>query len=245
MKRIVIIGATSTIATECARIWNQEENVHFVLVARDKDKAKRLAKDLKVRNPKNESEIEIIDFEKPKQINELVEDISKEKIDTVLIAHGVLPNQQEIQGNLRSIKDVININATSVAMFAEGFAHEMQFAGGTIGVIGSVAGDRGRKANYVYGATKAMVETFTKGLAHRFAGTKLKIVLIKPGPTETAMTVERTQKGQKQANPSVVAAAIVKGMNAGKPVIYTPGIWQWIMLVIKHLPTPIFNRINF
>jgi short-subunit dehydrogenase len=243
--RIVIVGATSTIATECARIWNTEDNIEFVLVARDKEKAKRVAKDLKVRNPKNSTRVEVIDFEKSKQISDLVEELTKEKIDFVLIAHGVLPIQKEVQGNLRGIKDVLNINATSVAMFAEGFADEMQFTGGTIGVIGSVAGDRGRKANYVYGASKALVETFIRGMAHRFADTKLKIVLIKPGPTETAMTIERTQKGQKQANPSVVAAQIVKGMSSGKLVIYTPGIWRWIMLVIKHLPTRIFNRLNF
>ncbi len=245
MKRIVIVGATSTIATECARIWNLEDGVEFTLVARDKDKAKRIAKDLKVRNPNNVFVIEVIDFEKSKQISKLIEDTTKQKIDTVLIAHGVLPNQQSIQGKLKDVKDVLSINATSVAMFAEGFAQEMQFTGGTIGVIGSVAGDRGRKANYVYGASKALVATFTRGLAHRFAGTELKIVLIKPGPTATAMTAERTQKGQKQANPASVAAAIVKGMNAGKTEIYAPGIWRLIMLVIRHLPSFVFNRINF
>jgi hypothetical protein len=244
VKRIVIVGATSTIATECARIWNFEDNVEFILVARDKTKAKRIAKDLQVRNPNNHYVIEEIDFEKPKQIESLVEEVASKPIDTVLIAHGILPNQKEAQSIPRLVKEAISINASSVAMFAECFASEMQFTGGTIGVIGSVAGDRGRKTNYLYGASKALVETFTRGLAHRFAGTSLKIVLIKPGPTATAMTAELTQKGQKQANPSLVAAQIVKGMKAGKPVIYTPGIWRWIMLIIKHLPSQIFNRLN-
>jgi decaprenylphospho-beta-D-erythro-pentofuranosid-2-ulose 2-reductase len=244
VKRFVIVGATSTIAAECARLWNLEDNVEFILVARDKSKAKRIAKDLKVRNPNNHFVIEEIDFEKSKQIESLIETIATKNIDTVLIAHGILPNQQESQNNLRTIKETVSVNASSVAMFAECFASEMQFTGGTIGVIGSVAGDRGRKTNYLYGSTKALVETFTRGLSHRFAGTSLKIVLIKPGPTATAMTAELTQKGQKQANPSLVAAQIVKGMKAGKPVIYTPGIWRWIMLVIKHLPTRIFNRLN-
>lgn len=245
MKRIVIVGATSTIATECARIWNKEDGIEFTLIARNKDKAKRIAKDLKVRNPKNEFIIETIDFGKSKQISNLIDQVAKSKIDTVLIAHGVLPVQSETEGKLREVKDVLHINATSVAMFAEGFAQEMQFTGGTIGVIGSVAGDRGRKANYIYGSSKALVATFTRGLAHRFAGTALKIVLIKPGPTATAMTAERTQKGQKQANPSQVAAQIVKGMAQGKVEIYTPGIWRYIMLVIRHIPTRIFDRMNF
>ncbi len=245
MKRIVIVGATSTIASECARIWNQTDKVTFVLVARDKGKAKRVAKDLRVRNPKNNFEIETLDFEKPKQIAGLIEEVAKEKIDLVLIAHGVLPEQQEVQTDLRGIKRVLNINATSVAMFAEGFANAMQETGGTIAVIGSVAGDRGRKANYVYGSSKALVDTYTRGLAHRFASSNLNICLIKPGPTATAMTAERTQKGQKQASVEQVAAQIVKGISKGKLVIYTPGIWRWIMLVIRHLPTSIFNRLNF
>ena len=245
MKKIVIIGATSTIAAECARIWNQSDDLTFVLVARDKDKAKRIAKDLRVRNPKNNFEIETLDFEKPKQIAALISEVTKDKIDLVLIAHGVLPDQQEMETNLRGIKRVISINATSVVMFAEGFANAMQETGGTIAVIGSVAGDRGRKANYVYGSSKALVDTYTRGLAHRFAGSTLKICLIKPGPTATAMTADRTQKGQKQASVEQVAAQIVKGISNGKLVIYTPGIWRWIMLVIRHLPSSIFNRLNF
>lgn len=245
MKRIVIVGATSTIAVECARIWNQENDIEFTLIARDKDKIKRIAKDLKVRNPKNSFKIEILNFEKPKQISNLIEETAKSKIDVVLIAHGVLPSQIDIQGKLRAVKDVLAVNATSVAMFAEGFAQEMQFTGGVIGVIGSVAGDRGRKANYIYGSSKALVATYTRGLAHRFAGTALKVVLIKPGPTATAMTAERTQRGQKQADPVLVATQIVKGMAKGKVEFYTPGIWRYIMLIVRHIPTRIFDRMNF
>lgn len=245
MKRIVIVGATSTIAIECARIWNRADEIEFTLVARDKEKAKQVAKDLKVRNPNNSFNVETLDFTKSKQISNLIEETAKTKIDIVLIAHGVLPSQTDIQGKLREVKEVLTVNATSVAMFAEGFAQEMQFTGGTIGVIGSVAGDRGRRANYVYGASKALVATFTRGLAHRFSGTSLKVVLIKPGPTATAMTAHRTQMGKKQASAAVVAAQIVKGMNAGKVEFYTPGIWRYIMLVIRHIPNRIFDRMNF
>lgn len=245
MKRIVLVGATSTIASECARIWNQENGTHFILIARDKEKTKRLAKDLKVRNPENTSDVEIIDFSSSKEILAAINNAAKEKIDYVLIAQGVLPNQFEIQNDIKKIKQAIAINSTSVVQFAQGFANEMQHTGGTIAVIGSVAGDRGRKANYVYGSTKSLVATFTRGLAHRFADTSLKIVLIKPGPTATAMTAERTQSGQKQADVKVVAAQIVRGIKAGKTEIYTPGIWRLIMLIIRHIPNVIFNRMNF
>jgi short-subunit dehydrogenase len=104
VKRFVIVGATSTIAAECARLWNLEDNVEFILVARDKSKAKRIAKDLKVRNPNNHFVIEEIDFEKSKQIESLIETIATKNIDTVLIAHGILPNQQESQNNYNNKK---------------------------------------------------------------------------------------------------------------------------------------------
>lgn len=245
MKRIVLVGATSTIAAECARIWNEENGIHFILIARDKDKAKRVAKDLQVRNPENTFDVEIIDFTSSKEILSVIKNSAKEKIDCVLIAQGVLPNQTDIQNDIKKIKQAIGINSTSVVQFAQGFANAMQHTGGTIAVIGSVAGDRGRKANYVYGSTKSLVATFTRGLAHRFAGTNLKVVLIKPGPTATAMTAERTQNGKKQADVKVVASQIVRGIKAGKTEFYTPGIWRVIMLVIRHLPSAVFNRMNF
>lgn len=245
MKRIVLVGATSTIAAECARIWNEVDETHFTLIVRDKNKAKRVAKDLRVRNPKNTFDIEVVDFTSSKEIVNVIKNSAKEKIDVVLIAQGVLPNQVDVQNDIKAIKQIIGINSTSVVQFAQGFANEMQHTGGTIAVIGSVAGDRGRKANYVYGSTKGLVATFTRGLAHRFSGTDLKIVLIKPGPTATAMTAERTQNGQKQADVKVVARKIVRGIKAGKTEFYTPGIWRYIMLVIRHIPNVIFNRMNF
>jgi len=165
--------------------------------------------------------------------------------DVVLIAHGSLPDQDACQQSLASACDALQINGVSPVLFAEAFASPMgQAERGTIAIIGSVAGDRGRKSNYVYGAAKGLVSRYAEGLQHRFAGTGLRIVLIKPGPTDTPMTAELKARDARLAPVEDVARSIVKRINRGDSVIYVPGKWRWIMLIIRHLPGFIFNKLN-
>ena len=117
-----------------------------------------------------------------------------------------------------------------------------QVGRGTIAVIGSVAGDRGRKTNYVYGAAKGMVERYVQGMQHRFAHSKITIVLIKPGPTATPMTAHLPQRGMASAE--AVASRIIAAIDAGTPMAYVPAKWAIIMMVIRHLPRAIFNKLN-
>jgi short-subunit dehydrogenase len=139
----------------------------------------------------------------------------------------------------------MRVNAISPALFAEAFIESMERRNaGTLGVIGSVAGDRGRKSNYVYGAAKGLVTRYVQGLQHRVAGTRVKVVLVKPGPTDTPMTAQLKAQGTKLAAVSDVAQAIVRGLERGRPVVYAPARWALIMMVIRHLPRVIFNRMD-
>lgn len=246
MFRIAIVGATSTIATHCARVWVSRDDVEITLIGRDEEALKRLAKDLRARNRKASVKLSALDFSKPRQIQATVEALYlKSHVDLVLLAQGVMPEQADAQRNLNLIKNEIDVNATSVVMFAEAFATAMDNAGtGHIAVMGSVAGDRGRRTNYIYGATKALLDTYVQGLAHRFANDAVKVSIIKPGPTNTAMTAHLAAAGRKLADPSVVATTIVRDLDVYKPVIYAPGLWKYIMFVIRHLPRAIFNRLN-
>ena len=165
--------------------------------------------------------------------------------DIVLIAHGSLPDQQACQQDLELCDDALAVNGVSPALFAEAFAGPMQQANrGTVAIIGSVAGDRGRKSNYVYGAAKGLVTRYAQGLQHRLAGTNVKVVLIKPGPTDTPMTAQLKGKGAKLASVGDVARMIVKGIAQGKPDVYAPGKWALIMMVIRHLPRFVFNKMD-
>lgn len=246
MRRIIIIGATSAIAEQCARLWLTLQPADVTLVGRDAQRIQRVATDLKVRSPQSEIRVVQAEFLDPEAINATVLDIVKSgRVDIVLIAHGSLPEQSECQSDLQSCRDALEINGVSPVLYAEAFAKEMEKVNhGTIALIGSVAGDRGRKSNYVYGAAKGLVTRYAQGLQHRFASGGVKVVLIKPGPTDTPMTAHLKGKGAKLASVEGVATQIVEGVESGKPVIYAPGKWWLIMMVIRHLPAAIFNKMD-
>ncbi len=243
-KHIVIVGATSGIAEQCARIWIQEPTITLTLVGRDKSKTQLLADDLAVRNPAAVIKVVTTDFMSPKEIALTVESIcAATPVSIALIAHGSLPDQQQCQQDLALNQQTLEVNGISPVLFAEAFATQMEkMQQGTLALIGSVAGDRGRNSNYVYGAAKGLVTRYAQGLQHRFAKTPIKIVLIKPGPTATAMTAHLPQRGLAAAD--AVAATIVQGIAQGKPVIYAPSKWAVIMMIIIHLPAFIFNKLD-
>jgi decaprenylphospho-beta-D-erythro-pentofuranosid-2-ulose 2-reductase len=246
-KRIVIVGATSAIAEHCARIWIKDVAVDLTLIGRDFEKTERLAADLRVRSPQSSIHVITTNFIDPLAIDESVSTvISQGEVNQVLIAHGSLPVQDACQTDLSICNEALNINGISPVLFAEAFASHMHKSNqGTLAIIGSVAGDRGRKSNYAYGAAKGLVHRYVQGLQHRLASTKVKVVLIKPGPTDTPMTAHLKQQGATGlASVEEVAHSIVKGINQGRPVIYTPGKWALIMMIIRHLPRFIFNRMD-
>lgn len=245
-KRIVIIGATSAIAEHCARLWVGSGVTDLTLVGRDSGKTERVAADLRVRSPQSVIRVRKTNFIDPLAIGQLVDEIIAEgAVDTVLIAHGSLPDQIACQQDLTACRDALEVNAVSPVLFAEAFAGPMQKANhGTLAIIGSVAADRGRKSNYVYGAAKGLVTRYAQGLQHRLASTNVKVVLIKPGPTDTPMTAHLKQQGGGLADVEDVALIIVKAMNQGQAVVYAPAKWALIMMVIRHLPSRIFNKLN-
>ncbi|HDZ10219.1 SDR family NAD(P)-dependent oxidoreductase [Pseudohongiella sp.] len=246
-KRIVIVGATSAIAEHCARQWARDEGQQeFFLLGRDQDKLDAIAADLTVRNPALSCKTLCPDFTSTDDIQATVSKIvANGAPDIVLIAHGTLPDQQDCQQHLDMTAAAITINGLSPVLFAEAFAGPMQAANaGTLALIGSVAGDRGRKSNYVYGAAKGLVTRYAQGLQHRLADTNVRVVLIKPGPTDTPMTAHLKQDGAKLASAEDVATTIVRGVDKGRAVIYAPAKWWLIMMIIRHLPRFIFNKMD-
>ncbi|WP_295466050.1 SDR family NAD(P)-dependent oxidoreductase [uncultured Pseudomonas sp.] len=245
-KKIVIIGATSAIAEQCARLWLEKQHLDLILVGRDVQRVERVAKDLRVRCPESEIQVVKADFLDSVAITATAENIAQSgRIDIVLIAHGSLPDQTECQYDLKVCRSALEINGLSPVLYAEAFAKEMEkTAYGTIALISSVAGERGRKSNYIYGAAKGLVTRYAQGMQHRFASTGVKVILINPGPTDTPMTAHLKDKGAKLASAEDVAKQIIEGLESGKSVIYTPKKWRLIMLIIQHLPNFIFNKIN-
>lgn len=245
-KKIVIVGATSAIAEHCARIWVKENPSEIVLIGRNQEKLTRVASDLKVRSPDTVITGVETDFLDPKQIEILVNQVCRTgKVDIALVAHGSLPDQETCQSDLSLCREALEVNAISPVLFAEAFATNMQKVNhGILAVIGSVAGDRGRKSNYIYGAAKGLVTRYVQGLQHRLASTNVKVILVKPGPTDTPMTAHLKQSGAKLAAVDRVARGVVYGIENGQRVIYVPKIWSIIMMIIRHLPHFVFKRMD-
>lgn len=241
---IVIIGATSMIAERCARLWVKKNSVNLSLVGRNIEHLKAIASDLASRSPNSNIKCFKINYQNLREIESLINRLNKiNKFDLVLIAHGSLSDQSICQMNSKIMIDEIYTNAISPALFAEIFFKNMQNNDQSkIILIGSVAGDRGRKSNYLYGASKGFLERFAEGLQHRSGNKGPKVILVKPGPTDTPMTSKI--KGVALADPDVIAHDIVKGVRYGKTKIYTPRKWRYIMFIIRHLPNFIFNKLN-
>ena len=246
MKKIVIVGATSLMAETCARLWVEREPATLILIGRRPEGLDRVAADLKVRSPKSEMTTLSGDLLDAHAIKALVQKVLEGGVpDTVLIAHGSLPEQSACQADLAVCEETLRVNGVSPVLWAEAFAGAMQAKNqGTLVILGSVAGDRGRQSNYTYGAAKGLISRYAEGLQHRLAGSNVRVVLVKPGPTDTPMTASFKAQGMQLASVGEVAQAIVKGAERGLPMVYAPGKWKYIMLIIRHLPRFIFNRMK-
>jgi decaprenylphospho-beta-D-erythro-pentofuranosid-2-ulose 2-reductase len=239
----VLIGATSAIATETARAMVAERPCRFLLIGRDPAKLEAVAQDLRVRGAS--AEIQTADFLDPStDWKGLLQRFAAGRaLDCVLIAHGELSDQSVCLADGPAFARSIGVNFTSAAFIASVAAEILATQNhGTLGVIGSVAGDRGRQSIFLYGSAKAGLDTFLEGLRHFHAGKPgVKIVTIKPGLIDTPMTAG-VKKGPLCTSAEKAGQLVWKAMRQGKPIAYIPGWWRWILLVIRLIPRAIFYR---
>lgn len=241
--RIVIVSATSVIAKACVLEWARNGEHEFLLVGRSEARLEATAADLSLRCPGSKFEVLVVDFNSPASISSVVGEVFASPVDLALVAQGSLTVQERASQDLNYLQDQLMLNAVSASIFSEALATRFEMQGkGTLGIVGSVAGDRGRAYNYSYGASKAMLETYAEGLQQRFNDGSISVSLIKPGPTATPMTVNHQGP---MADPSKVAKVIVAGLAARRRIIYAPKIWGLIMLVVRLIPFSIFKRLTF
>jgi short-subunit dehydrogenase len=243
MKNVLIIGATSAIAEATARIY-AGRGYNLYLIARNGEKLTVIAKDLKIRGASNLNfatfEAKEIDSHE-KIINSTVETLGR--IDIVLIAHGSLPDQEACEESFANALEEINTNAISVLSLLTYLANIMKEQGsGVIAVITSVAGDRGRQSNYIYGSAKGMVSLFLQGLRNRMYKSGVHVLDIKPGYVDTPMTAEY-KKGMLWSKPQTVAARIATSIDRQRYAVYCPFFWKIIMVIIRNIPEFIFKRL--
>lgn len=242
-KNILIIGANSAIAKSVARRYAEAQDNLF-LVARDLETLAKNKSDLNIRTgcTIETCGLDIYDLCK------LETDISKffhsdGRIDIALIAYGSLPNQDECELNNEKIEKEMYINGISVIKIANIVANLMIAQGhGKLGVITSVAADRGRKSNYIYGAAKAVVDTYLEGFRARLESNGIQVMTIKPGFVDTPMTKD-FKKRLLWVSADTVAQKIVNSFEKNKNIVYIPWFWFFIMLVIKNIPEKVMKKL--
>ena len=222
MKRVLIIGATSAIAEQCARIWATRGD-RIYLVARNEDRLNTIAADLRVRGAVEVTTYctDLNDIDKHFELLNTADNVLG-GVDIVLIAHGTLSNQKSCEQSVAETLTEIQTNALSTISLLTLIANRFEAKkNGIICVISSVAGDRGRASNYVYGSAKAMVTAFTSGLRQRLHKSNVAVVTIKPGFVDSPMTAE-FKKGILWTKPNAVAAKIIKTIDKRRDEIYVP-----------------------
>jgi decaprenylphospho-beta-D-erythro-pentofuranosid-2-ulose 2-reductase len=243
-QRILLIGATSAIAQGAARTWAGRGDT-LVLCGRHEDRLKLVAADLEVRGAR---QVEVLpaDFDDTEALEQVFDRAAEAvgEIDVVLVAHGFLGDQQEAEHSYEETEKVLRVNFLSVVALLTPVANAFEARGaGTICVISSVAGDRGRQSNYVYGTAKGALNVFLQGLRNRLFKTGAKVVTVKPGFVSTPMTAHLDQ-GPLFADPDKIGKGVVDAVDRGADEVYLPGFWRPIMGVIRSIPEAVFKRLS-
>ena len=245
MKQIMIIGATSAIAQSVARLY-ASRGARMFLVARNPERMAVVADDLRARGAMAVDcfPADLAEYSHHAEILRAAW-AALPAMDTVLVAHGILPDQLQCQTSVADTIHALDVNFLSVVSLLTPLANQFEAnKRGTLVVISSVAGDRGRQSNYVYGSAKSGLDAFLQGLRNRLSKVGVHVVTIKPGFVATPMTAHLPQQGPLWAQPDDVAEGIVKAVDKQKDVVYLPGFWALIMLIIRLIPERIFKRLS-
>ena len=244
-KNIVILGTTSSIALHTSRYWAKEK-ANLFLVGRDDLKLSRIKEDL-VTFGATRVVIHNQDLLDESTHPRIVEEVTKcfDNIDHLLIAHGTLLEPSQTRDSVDMAFKEIRSNYLSqvslLILFSKLFEKQKS---GNMGVISSVAGDRGRMSNFVYGSAKGGLSVFSEGLRNHLYHHGVSLTLVKPGMVATPMTSALGIKSPLLAKPEVVGMDIAKAMTRHKKVVYTPFYWRIIMTIIRHIPSVIFDRLK-
>jgi decaprenylphospho-beta-D-erythro-pentofuranosid-2-ulose 2-reductase len=243
-RKILVLGATSGIAEATCRIW-AEQGAQLFLVARNAEKLAAVAADLRTRGASyvDTAVADLDDTDKhPALLSHAVNSLTG--LDVAYLAYGILGDQARAEQDFNTAAQIIYTNYMAPVSLLTWLANFcVQRHAGTLAVISSVAGDRGRKSNYLYGSSKAGLSAFLGGLRNRVDREGVTVLCIKPGPVKTAMT-SGMPNSERFADVNSVAQSIVKAIDKRRDVLYVPFQWQPIMFILRNIPERIFKKLN-
>jgi short-subunit dehydrogenase len=240
---LLILGANSDVAYAVAKTFAKHKKADIYLASRDMKLLEKKAQDLKIRYEIKAACLyfDAMDFESHLKFYQSL----KPKPDVVVYAAGYMPDQKTAQKDFKEAKKIFEINFSGAAAILEIIADDFQKRGhGFIIGISSVAGERGRQSNYIYGASKAAFTVYLSGLRNRLFKRNVQVLTVLPGFINTKMTESMDLPGLLTAQPDEVAEDIYKAFRKNKDVLYTKWYWKWIMAVIKGIPEKIFKRMG-
>jgi decaprenylphospho-beta-D-erythro-pentofuranosid-2-ulose 2-reductase len=241
-RRVLIVGATSAIAAEVARRY-AAGGASLVLTGRNPARLAAVGDDLRVRGA-GSVETEVLDLLDRERHAAVVKRAFAGPLDVALLAHGDLPDQQRCQTDPGEAARALELNLVATVELLTLLASEFEAQGfGTIAVITSVAGDRGRQSNYVYGAAKAGVSVFLQGLRQRLRAAGVRVVTLKPGFVDTPMTAHLA-RNPLASSPQRAARAIYRAIGSRRDVAYIPWFWRPVMALIRAVPESLFKRLH-
>jgi hypothetical protein len=242
MQTVLILGATSTVAIELAKIYAQQ-GYRLQLAARSVSRLEPIRSDLTIRF---NASIELVEFNVENAMeHKLFYDSLNSKPDIIICLFGVLGNQLEAEIDWDQAYQILNVNYVGAVSILNIVAQDLKAKRkGIIVGVSSVAGDRGRQSNFLYGSAKAGFTAYLSGLRNKLFHFNVHVVTINPGFINSKMIAHLKTPELLTAKPKQVALAIIKAVNKKRNVVYILWIWKWIMIVIRFIPEPIFKRLR-
>jgi decaprenylphospho-beta-D-erythro-pentofuranosid-2-ulose 2-reductase len=239
---LLLVGGTSDIAVATARRYLQERPLRVVLAARESDRRTAVADELRAAG----ATVEVVDFDaedpgSPKRM--VAEAAAGGDIDVAVVAFGQLGDQAQLATDAEAVSALGRVNYVAPVVVGTVLANQLRHQGhGVIVALSSVAGERPRASNFVYGSTKAGLDAFYSGLADSLAGTGVSVLVVRPGFVRSKMTAG-LEDAPLATTPEAVAEAIVTGVRKGRHTVWVPGAMRWVMSGLRHTPRAIFRRL--
>jgi len=243
---VVILGATRGIGRALARRL-AERGDRLFLLGRDLADLERSARDIEIRaNRQTPIAVARCDLSAPETFAPAMDAAvaALSTVDTVVVTAGDFATQPALEQDLQRTRNLLTVNFTNTVLFCEQARTRLLGRGGTLCVFSSVAGDRGRKPVILYGAAKAGLAHYLEGLDYKYRQQGLRVVCVKPGFVKTSMT-SGLKPPPFAGEADDVAGDVVRAIDRGQSVVYTPRIWQAVMMVIRSLPRFVMRRVEF